>query len=460
MIPKNIFQSWITKELHPEIQKKVDRMLELNPTYKHEIYTDSEISEFVNTNYSGKISECFNRLTVPVAKVDFWRYLVLYKEGGVYVDLDSSINVSLDDFIEEKDDAIITAETNYNTYVQWALIFNKEHPILKEVIDLIVDNIENNSYPNDILNMTGPQVYSRGIINTHKKLFGEELNFKNITRETDTTYINNNVSYRIYGVDYNNKFTFKFDECDYLYTQKEPWRKELEKKNLLLPKLNIDNVYVCHYSKLEERKKSLLEQFQEEKIYQYQFVETYDKNTWKKSEIEREYPNVFSKWKKGLSHYNEDSQNSERSLVLKHVSILKDIHKNDYKDALILEDDVTLCDGFVEYFNMFVKQLPDDWDIAWVGSCLNLHEPSVDGKYVYKTDRGSRCTHAFMVSSRMVEKVINEISNVYLPADHFYNYLIKEYNLNNYWFEPSLAIQSLEFSSAISGVYWNKDNIN
>lgn len=460
MIPKNIFQSWITKELHPEIQKKVDRMLELNPTYKHEIYTDSEISEFVNTNYSGKISECFNRLTVPVAKVDFWRYLVLYKEGGVYVDLDSSINVSLDDFIEEKDDAIITAETNYNTYVQWALIFNKEHPILKEVIDLIVDNIENNSYPNDILNMTGPQVYSRGIINTHKKLFGKELNFKDITRETDTTYINNNVSYRIYGVDYNNKFTFKFDECDYLYTQKEPWRKELEKKDLLIPKLNIDNVYVCHYSKLEERKKSLLEQFQEEKIYQYQFVETYDKNTWKKSEIEREYPNVFSKWKKGLSHYNEDSQNSERSLVLKHVSILKDIHKNDYKDALILEDDVTLCDGFVEYFNMFVKQLPDDWDIAWVGSCLNLHEPSVDGKYVYKTDRGSRCTHAFMVSSRMVEKVINEISNVYLPADHFYNYLIKEYNLNNYWFEPSLAIQSLEFSSAISGVYWNKDNIN
>ena len=460
MIPKNIFQSWITKELHPEIQRRVDRMLELNPTYKHEIYTDSEISEFVNTNYPGKISECFNRLTVPVAKVDFWRYLVLYKHGGVYVDLDSSINVSLDKLIQDEDQAIITAETNPNTYVQWALIFNKEHPILKEVIDLIVDNIENNSYPNDILNMTGPQVYSRGIINTHRKLFGEELNFKNITKDTDVTYINNDVSYRIYGVDYNNKFTFKFDGCDYLYTQKEPWRKELEKKDLLLPKLNVDNVYVCHYSKLGERKESLLEQFQEEKIYQYQFVETYDKDTWNKSEIQKDYPNVFDKWKKGLSHYNEDSQNSERSLVLKHVSILKDMHKNGYKDALILEDDVTLCDGFVEYCNMFMEQLPDDWDVAWVGSCLNLHEPSVEGKYVYKTNRGSRCTHAFLVSGRMVEKVINEISNVYLPADHFYNHLIKEYNLNNYWFEPSLAIQSLEFSSAISGAYWNKDNIN
>ena len=321
MIPKNIFQSWITKDLHPEVQKRVDRMLELNPEYTHDIYTDSEISEFVNINYPGKISECFNRLNVPVAKVDFWRYLVLYKYGGVYVDLDSSINVSLDDFIRDGDEAIITAETNPNTYVQWALIFNKEHPILKEVIDLIVDNIQNNSYPNDVLNMTGPQVYSKGIINVHNKIFGEKLNFRSITNKTDITYTKDETSYRIYGVDYNGKFTFKFDGCDHLYDQKEPWRKELERKDLLAPKLNVDNVYVCHYSKLKERKESLLEQFEEERIYQYEFIETYDKNTWNKDEIEKDYPNLFCKWKKGLSHYNEDSQNSERSLVLKHVSI-------------------------------------------------------------------------------------------------------------------------------------------
>lgn len=460
MIPKNIFQSWITKELHPKIQKKVDRMLELNPTYNHEIYTDSEISEFVNTNYPGKISECFNRLTVPVAKVDFWRYLVLYKNGGVYVDLDSSINVSLDDFIREEDDAIITAETNPNTYVQWALIFNKEHPILKEVIDSIVDNIENNSYPNDILNMTGPQVYSRGIINTHKKLFREELNFKNITRETDITYTNNNVSYRIYGIDYNNKFTFKFDGCDYLYTQKEPWRKELEKKDLLFPKLNVDNVYVCHYSKLKERKKSLLEQFQEEKIYQYQFIENFDKDNWDKDKIQKQYPNVFLNWKTGNPSYNENSMNSERSLVLKHVSILQDFYDKKYESALVLEDDVVICDNFVEYCNMFMEQLPEDWDIAWVGSCLNLHEHSVDGKYVYKTNRGSRCTHAFFISKSMVNKVISALSDVNLPSDHFYNYLIKKYNLNNYWFEPSLARQSMEYASSLSGNYWTESIVN
>jgi mannosyltransferase OCH1-like enzyme len=456
MIPKNIFQSWITKELHPEIQKKVNTIKELNSEYSYQLYTDSEIDEFVNTFYPGKISECFNRLNIPVAKIDFWRYLILYEYGGVYVDLDSSIDISLDDFIRENDSAIITAETNPNTFVQWALIFDKQHPILKKVIELVVDNIENNSYPNDILQMTGPQVYSKAIASFHYNLFGEKLNFNSINHNTDVTFSKDSISYRIYGIDYNDKFTFKTEESEYLYIEKEPWRNEATKKELLHPKLNVDNIYICHYKKLEERKQSILEQLKEQKIYTYEFVENFDKTEWEIQKIEKEYPKVFKDWKKGLVSYDDDAQNSERSLALKHASILKNIFKNQYKASLILEDDVTLCDNFIEYCNYFISQLPNNWDVAWVGSCLNLHEPTVEGKYVYKTSRGSRCTHAFLVSKSMVNKVIDCISDVNLPSDHFYNYLIRKFNLNNYWFEPSLARQSMEYKSEISGNYWDK----
>jgi mannosyltransferase OCH1-like enzyme len=456
MIPKNIFQSWITKELHPEIQKKVNTIKELNSEYSYQLYTDSEIDEFVNTFYPGKISECFNRLNIPVAKVDFWRYLILYEYGGVYVDLDSSIDISLDDFIRENDSAIITAETNPNTFVQWALIFDKQHPILKKVIDLIVDNIENNSYPNDILQMTGPQVYSKAIASFHYELFGKNINFNSINHNTDVTFFKNSISYRIYGIDYNDKFTFKTEESEYLYIEKETWRNELTKKELLHSKLNVDNIYICHYKKLEERKQSILEQLKEQKIYTYEFVDNFDKTEWNIKEIEKEYPKVFKDWKRGLDSYDDNAQNSERSLALKHASILKNIFKNQYEASLILEDDVTLCDNFIEYCNYFISQLPNNWDVAWIGSCLNLHEPTVEGKYVYKTSRGSRCTHAFLVSKYMVNKVIDCISDINLPSDHFYNYLIQRFNLNNYWFEPSLARQSMEYKSEISGNYWDK----
>jgi GR25 family glycosyltransferase involved in LPS biosynthesis len=456
MIPKNIFQSWISRDLHPEIQKKVDEMKSLNSEYTYQLYTDSEIDKFVNTFYPGEVSECFNRLNVPVAKVDFWRYLILYKYGGIYVDLDSSINISLNQLIDQNDTAIITAETNPNTFVQWALIFDKQHPILKKVIELIIENIQNNSYPNDILRMTGPQVYSKAILSLHYDLFGENLNFSRIINSTDITFSKNSISYRVYGIDYNNKFTFKFPESEYLYIEKESWRTELLKKELLHPKLNVDQIYICHYKKLKERKESLLDQFREEKIYRYEFVENFDKTEWNINEIEKEYPKVFKEWKKGLESYDENSQNSERSLALKHAFILKDIFKKQYQATLILEDDVILCDDFVNYCNLFMSQLPDNWDIVWVGSCLNLHEPSVESQYVYKTDRGSRCTHAFLVSKSMVNKVIDCVSDINLPSDHFYNYLIEKFKLNNYWFEPSLANQSLEYKSEISGNYWNE----
>jgi mannosyltransferase OCH1-like enzyme len=457
MIPKNIFQSWITKELHPEIQKKVNTIKELNPEYIYQLYTDSEIDEFVNTFYPGKISECFNRLNIPVAKVDFWRYLVLYEYGGVYVDLDSSINISLDDFIRENDSAIITAETNPNTFVQWALIFDKRHPILKKVIEVVVDNIENNSYPNDVLQMTGPQAYSKAILSFHYELFGKKINFNSINHNTDVTFSEDSIPYRIYGIDYNNKFTFKTEESEFLYIEKEPWRNELTKKELLHPKLNVDNIYICHYKKLEKRKQSILEQLKEQKIHTYEFVENFDKTEWNIEEIEKEYPKVFKDLKKESKSCND--KNSQISLALKHAFILKDVFKNKYKTSLILEDDVILCDNFVNYCNFFMTQLPNDWDIAWVGSCLNLHEPNIDGKYVYKTSKGSRCTHAFLVSESMVNKVIDCISDINLAADHFYNYLIEKYNLNNYWFEPSLANQSLEYKSEISGNYWNESNV-
>ena len=128
--------------------------------------------------------------------------------------------------------------------------------------------------------MTGPQVYSKAIMSLHYDLFGENLNFNSIGRNTDITFSKKLTSYRIYGIDYNNKFTFKFSESEYLYLEKEPWRNELAKKELLHPKLNVDNVYVCHYKKLEERKKSILEQFKEEKIYRYEFIENFDKTKW------------------------------------------------------------------------------------------------------------------------------------------------------------------------------------
>jgi len=233
MIEKNIFQSWYTHKLHPFIENKINSFKSMNPEYKHFLYTDDDMDKFVNENFPGEISDCYNRLNIIVAKVDFWRYLVLYKYGGIYVDMDSSIEKPLRDLISNEDEAIITAEKNPGFYVQWALIYKKNHPILKKVIDLVVDNIKNNKYPNNLHKTTGPTVYAKAVVETHNGLFKNKLDHASIDIHTDITYIKNDISYRLYSIDYNNYFCFKYDGCQYLYINKKHWTQDQYEKPLL-----------------------------------------------------------------------------------------------------------------------------------------------------------------------------------------------------------------------------------
>jgi mannosyltransferase OCH1-like enzyme len=234
MIQKNIFQSWYTKELHPLIQEKIDFIQKLNPEYSYHLYNDNDMDIFVNEHYSGLISECYNKLNIIVAKVDFWRYLVLYKYGGIYLDMDSTIEKPLNELIRSTDEAIISAEGNPNLYVQWALIFSKDHLILKKTIDLVVSNIQNNSYPNDIHKMTGPTVYTKAINTIHMELYDNKIiNHNQINKYTDIEYKANNISYRLYGIDYNLYFCFRHNLTNLLYNNKKHWTREQKEKCLL-----------------------------------------------------------------------------------------------------------------------------------------------------------------------------------------------------------------------------------
>lgn len=206
-------------------------------------------------------------------------------------------------------------------------------------------------------------------------------------------------------------------------------------------KINVDKVYVCHYSKLVDRKKSILDQLKYFDMDDYQFVELFDRDSWDMESITKEYPQINS---------TNRMTDGEKSLALKHAWIVRDMYENGYSSVLVLEDDAILCDDFVNRFNFYKQQLPSDWDIGWVGSCFNLKEPQRPNTNVYKTDRGSRCTHAFCLSKLFAQKMQEQFKNISMPSDTYYNYVVKKFQLNNYWFQPPLALQSLEFCSALN----------
>ena len=85
-------------------------------------------------------------------KADFFRYCVLYKLGGIYLDIKSKINIPLGLIIKPDDICILDNprndlepwRKNNPTYEQWLLMFAPNHPYLNQMIEQMVTNIEDN----------------------------------------------------------------------------------------------------------------------------------------------------------------------------------------------------------------------------------------------------------------------------------------------------------------------------
>jgi len=185
----------------------------MNPEYEYRFYDDRAIEDFIKNEFKPEVYEQYCKITIGAAKADFFRYAILLKKGGIYLDIDSRASGKFSNWINDDDKAIITKEKNPGLYVQWALVYTKDHPFLKNVLETVIDNIKNNRYPNDVLEMTGPNVYSRVI---HECL-----------REYPTE------EYRLFGIDYEGKMKFKYWLSGFSFRKKEHWRQSQKERPIL-----------------------------------------------------------------------------------------------------------------------------------------------------------------------------------------------------------------------------------
>ena len=190
-IPKVIYQTFKSHKIPLVTKLYIWRFKRKNKNYVYEFYDDKRVTDFIKDNFEDRTFRAYQSLQIGAAKADFFRYAVLYRYGGIYLDLDSNILTSLDQHLNDNDVAVICREKRHqNIFAQWALIYDKQHPFLKRTIDIIVSNIENNSFPHDVHGMTGPTPYTKAI----EEVIAE----------------NPNVSYRIVEDDYKGLMQFKY----------------------------------------------------------------------------------------------------------------------------------------------------------------------------------------------------------------------------------------------------------
>lgn len=170
MIPRKIFQShksidYINSD--DKLLNAVNSWKNCSPEYSYYFYTDQQCDEFMQTNYKGIIYNCYKKLPMNVMKADLWRYCVIYHYGGIYADSDTILLSNINNILDNKKDFVIVPENDVHL-CQWIFASSPKNPILKNVIDLSIKNIQcemdNWSHKKHIVHyMTGPGVFTDGI---------------------------------------------------------------------------------------------------------------------------------------------------------------------------------------------------------------------------------------------------------------------------------------------------------
>jgi len=191
VIPLDIYQTWHTTELPPKMKENVNNLKNKNPEFKHHLYDDNDCREFIEKNYDKDVLHAFDSLIPGAYKADLWRYCILYKNGGIYLDIkfnceDNFKLIELTDKeylvldrpyakhnINIQDDLNLFNDKNFykNIYKKidsniWKnkeiglynalMVCKPNNPILLECINSIVENVKQQNYDYNPLYVTGP----------------------------------------------------------------------------------------------------------------------------------------------------------------------------------------------------------------------------------------------------------------------------------------------------------------
>lgn len=187
-IPKIIHQTTHDKDWvrnHPSLRQNISELLARNPGWAYRLYDDADALDFITARYGAAMARLFTRISPAYgpARSDFFRYMLLHEEGGVYLDLKSTILQPLDAVIRPDDQYLLSHWRNQpgdshpgwglhpvcgkrGEFQQWHIIAAPGHEFLRAVIARVAQNIETYSGgtgKSGVLYLTGPVPYTLAI---------------------------------------------------------------------------------------------------------------------------------------------------------------------------------------------------------------------------------------------------------------------------------------------------------
>lgn len=191
-IPKVIHQIYFNdkQKLPAILEENVQRITALNPGWEHRLYDDDAMADFIGSTYGQRVLDYYNRINEKygAARADLFRYLLIYKHGGVYLDIKATLERPLDSVLRADDVYLLSRWRNAKgeqfegwgihnrlrrigrqEFQQWHIMAAPGHPFLRAVIETVLHNIDsynpvwNQTGRGGVLGLTGPIAYTLAI---------------------------------------------------------------------------------------------------------------------------------------------------------------------------------------------------------------------------------------------------------------------------------------------------------
>ena len=205
-VPLVIYETWHSHQLPKGMAENIKTLLKMNPEFDYYLYSDDECANFIKDNFDKDVLEAFQMLRPGAFKSDLWRYCILYKRGGVYLDIKYYSVVPLVDIIDENQTVFVRDTTAPRTaegcFYNGFIVSPPNNEIFGKCISDIVLSTKNKLYKRNVLDITGPCMLGRILAKEYTKNFYTSAKF-------DYSNLNGNFWNYHPGISYKGKVILK-----------------------------------------------------------------------------------------------------------------------------------------------------------------------------------------------------------------------------------------------------------
>jgi len=162
------------------MKESVEKLKKENPEFTYYLYDKDERRDYISKNFDKDVLNAYDALIPGAFKADLWRYCILYKMGGIYLDIKlCTVNGFKLITLTDKEYFVRDIEPSGSGVLNGLLVCMPHNEKMLKCINQIIDNVKNKFYGKSQLEPTGPMLLV--------KQFSQDelLNFENMSLSED-----------------------------------------------------------------------------------------------------------------------------------------------------------------------------------------------------------------------------------------------------------------------------------